>query len=118
MQKQSDANGELLGSPLRFTRARRINAVNRAALKLRILIPAVSEIHPPLSKKVLPMKEKAVKSAALTRMCQGVSPDDEPCGQPATMHCPTCGRWFCGAHAEDDEWHQCVLPSGEEGGEA
>ena len=118
MQKQSDANGELPGSPLRFTRARRISAINRAAPKLRSLFPVIKNgIHPPLPKKVLPMKEKAVKSAD-QRLCQGVSPDDEPCGDPATLHCPTCGRWFCSAHAEDDEWHQCVLPSGEEGGEA
>ena len=26
----------------------------------------------------------------LERLCQGVSPNDEPCGYPATVHCP-CG---------------------------
>jgi len=26
----------------------------------------------------------------LERLCQGVSPNDEPCGYPATVHCPTC----------------------------
>jgi hypothetical protein len=30
----------------------------------------------------------------------------------------TCRRWFCDAHAEDEEWHPCMLPPGEEGGEA
>jgi len=64
------------------------------------------------------MEKKEVKSADLKRLCEGVSPDDDPCGSPATLNCLTCERWFCGAHAEDDEWHPCVLPSGEEGGEA
>ena len=36
MQKQSDANGEPLGSPLRFIPSR-IDAVNRTGLKFRIL---------------------------------------------------------------------------------
>jgi len=31
--------------------------------------------------------------------------------------CATC-RWFCDAHAEDEEWHPCILPPGDEGGEA
>ena len=35
-------------------------------------------------------------------LCQGVSPNDEPCGRPATVHCTTCGRWFCDAHAEGE----------------
>ena len=29
-----------------------------------------------------------------------------------------CGRWFCDAHAESEEWHSCILPMGELGGEA
>jgi hypothetical protein len=54
MQKQSDANGEPLGSPLRFTPPRRIYAVNRTALKFESLLPVVKNgIHPPLCKKVL-----------------------------------------------------------------
>ncbi len=53
----------------------------------------------------------------LERLCQGVSPNDEPCDFPATVHCPTCGRWFCDAHAENEEWHSCTLAPGEEGGE-
>jgi hypothetical protein len=44
----------------------------------------------------------------LGRLCQGVSPNDEPCNYPATVHCPTCKRWFCDAHAEDKAWHSCV----------
>jgi hypothetical protein len=53
----------------------------------------------------------------LERLCQGVSPNDEPCDYPATIHCPTCGRWFCDAHAEDEEWPPCLLAPGDEGGE-
>ncbi len=54
----------------------------------------------------------------LERLCQGVSPGDEPCDYPATVHCPTCKRWFCDAHAEEAAWHSCVLEPGDEGGEA
>jgi hypothetical protein len=54
MQKQSDANGEPLGSPLHFTPPRRIYAVNRTALKFESLLPVVKNgIHPPLCEKVL-----------------------------------------------------------------
>ena len=52
------------------------------------------------------------------RSCQGVSSKDEACDYPATVHCSQCGKWFCDAHAEDDEWHPCMLQPGEEGGEA
>jgi hypothetical protein len=53
----------------------------------------------------------------LERLCQGVSPNDEPCDYPATVHRPTCKRWFCDAHAEKEAWHSCVLDPGDEGGE-
>jgi hypothetical protein len=66
----------------------------------------------------VPMEEKETESADLERLCQGVSPNDEPCNYPATVHCATCRRWFCDAHAEDEEWHPCMLPPGEEGVEA
>ena len=52
------------------------------------------------------------------RICQGVSPVDEPCNLPATVHCVKCDQWFCDSHAEDDQWHACMLNDGEEGGEA
>ena len=52
------------------------------------------------------------------RICQGVSPADEPCSLQATVHCVQCGQWFCDAHAEDAQWHPCALVEGEEGGEA
>ena len=58
------------------------------------------------------------ESKDVERLCQGVSPLDEPCDYPATVHCATCGRWFCDAHAEDEEWHACMLAPGEDGGEA
>lgn len=54
----------------------------------------------------------------LERICQAVSPIDEPCDATATFHCEICGRWFCAAHAEDESWHQCTLSEGDEGGEA
>jgi len=64
------------------------------------------------------MGEKEVQSYDdLERSCQGISPNDEPCDFPATAHCAKCGRWFCDAQAEDDQWHTCMLPSGDEAGE-
>jgi hypothetical protein len=63
------------------------------------------------------MGEKELESADVERLCQAVSPNDEPCDFPATVHCAECGRWFCDAHAEDEEWHSCMLPPGEVGGE-
>ena len=64
------------------------------------------------------MEDEELKSADLTRVCQAVSPNDEPCDNPAKVRCTSCGRWFCDAHAGDEEWHSCALPPGEEGGEA
>jgi hypothetical protein len=43
---------------------------------------------------------------------------DEPCDSTATFHCGICGRRFCAAHAEDENWHTCLLEPGDEGGEA
>jgi hypothetical protein len=59
---------------------------------------------------------KEVKTEDEERLCQAVSPNDEPCDSPATVHCAKCERWFC--DAEDEEWHPCMLPPGDEGGEA
>jgi hypothetical protein len=64
------------------------------------------------------MEEKEPGSSELRRLCQAVSPNDEPCDNPAVMRCTECGRWFCNVHAEDEEWHSCALPPGEEGGES
>jgi hypothetical protein len=64
------------------------------------------------------MEGKEAESAERERWCQGIWLNDEPCDDPATVHCAACGRWFCVAHAEDEEWHPCVPPPGEEGGEA
>jgi hypothetical protein len=44
------------------------------------------------------------------RLCQGISAS-EPCDYPATVHCPTCDKWFCDAHAEDNGWHPCAIAS-------
>jgi hypothetical protein len=64
------------------------------------------------------MEDEELKSAALMRLCQAVSPNDEPCDYLATVRCTKCGRWFCDSHSEEEEWHSCALPPGEEGGEA
>ena len=42
---------------------------------------------------------------------------DEPCDYPATVHCAKCDKWFCDAHAEDEELHPCMLRPVDEGGE-
>jgi hypothetical protein len=57
------------------------------------------------------MEEKGHRSEDdLERRCEAVSPAVEPCDYPATVHCAKCGRWFYDAHAEDEEWHPCMLP--------
>jgi hypothetical protein len=58
------------------------------------------------------------ETADLEQLCQGVSLGDAACNYSATVRCTTCGRWFCDAHAEDEQWHPCMLPPGDEGGEA
>jgi hypothetical protein len=47
------------------------------------------------------------------RLRQAVSPNDEPCDYPATVHCAKCGKWFCDGHAEGEELAS-VLPPGDE----
>ena len=64
------------------------------------------------------MEEKEDENADLERSCQGVSPADAACSYPATVRCAMCKRWFCDAHAEDEQWHSCMLRPGDEGGEA
>jgi hypothetical protein len=64
------------------------------------------------------MDAEEIKSADLKHFCQSVSANDEPCDNPATLRCTRCSRWFCDTHVEDEEWHSCALPPGEEGGEA
>lgn len=64
------------------------------------------------------MKGQELRGADSERSCEAVSPNDETCDYvPATVHCPTCGKWFCEAHAEDGQWHPCALEPGDEGGE-
>jgi len=64
------------------------------------------------------MEDEELESEDLKHFCQAVSPNDEPCYNPATVRCTKCGRWFCASHSEDEGWHSCALPPGEEGGEA
>jgi hypothetical protein len=49
--------------------------------------------------------------------CEAVSPLDEPCNEAASVFCDRCERWFCSAHAQDEEWHTCGVEPGDEGGE-
>jgi hypothetical protein len=55
------------------------------------------------------MGEEESASADLERLCQGISPEVGACSFPATVRCPTCSKWFCDAHAEDEQWHSCML---------
>jgi len=64
------------------------------------------------------MEEKENENADLERLCQAVSPRYAACTYPATVRCTTCRKWFCDAHAEDEQWHPCTLPPGDDGGEA
>jgi hypothetical protein len=46
-------------------------------------------------------------SAEPARLCR--SHTGERCTCEATVHCPTCGAWFCDAHGDDEQWHPCLL---------
>ena len=59
-----------------------------------------------------PLRERQTQTA-----CEAVSPLDEPCNEAAIFFCDNCERWFCVAHAVDEEWHPCGIEPGEEGGE-
>ena len=48
----------------------------------------------------------------LERLCEGIS-GASACTYPATVRCTLCKKWFCDAHAEDEQWHPCMLPSGD-----
>ena len=69
-------------------------------------------------REVCRLGEKKTESKDPEQLCQGVSPLQDACGYRATVHCATCRKWFCDAHAEDDQFHPCMLPPGDEGGEA
>lgn len=64
-------------------------------------------------KDTLPMPlEDTSEGDDRERVCQAVSSRNEICGFPATVRCSTCEKWFCDAHAEDEQWHPCVLSPG------
>lgn len=46
------------------------------------------------------------------RPCQAVAANDQVCGFPATVRYTMCTKWFCDAHAEDEQWHPCVSSPG------
>jgi hypothetical protein len=54
------------------------------------------------------MDQSASENEGYERPCQAVSSNNEVCGFPATVRCTTCEKWFCDAHAEDEQWHPCV----------
>jgi hypothetical protein len=58
------------------------------------------------------MDEMAEGAEEKERPCEAVSPKNEACGFPATVRCVMCNKWFCEAHAEDEQWHPCVLMPG------
>ena len=65
----------------------------------------------------MPSVEKRGEREDLEPLWQGVSSGDAACNYPATVHCPTCNGRFCDAHAEDKQWHSCIVPPGDLGGE-
>ena len=70
------------------------------------------EAHGTVLQRVTPStstEQKEAESAGLERLC--ASRYGERCTGEAAVHCPRCGRWFCDAHAEDEKWHHCALPS-------
>jgi hypothetical protein len=68
------------------------------------------ESHGTVLQRVKPSTAaEQAESAGLERLC--VSRYGERCTCEAVVHCPRCGRWFCDAHAEDEKWHHCALPS-------
>jgi hypothetical protein len=56
--------------------------------------------------------EEIVEGEERERLCEAVSPEAVVCGFPATVRCPPCGKWFCDAHAEDQQWHPCAASLG------
>src|SRR5438552_9871220 len=55
------------------------------------------------------MGEEEAPSSELERLSQGISPGVAACTYPATVRCTSCQKWFCDAHAEDEQWHACML---------
>lgn len=62
------------------------------------------DLEPPL--------ERSLESEDRERLCQAVSSRQEICGFPATVRCPSCQKWFCDSHAEDENWHTCASSPG------
>jgi hypothetical protein len=55
------------------------------------------------------MEETSLQDEDKERPCEAVSPSKAPCGFPAAVRCTFCKKWFCDAHAEDQQWHSCTL---------
>jgi hypothetical protein len=51
-------------------------------------------------------EETQAEYSNLVHLCSRFA---ERCSYEASVHCPKCGKWFCDAHAEDGNWHTCVL---------
>jgi hypothetical protein len=56
------------------------------------------------------MEERSHEGEEQERRCEAVAPSGAAvCGFPATVRCALCKKWFCDAHAEDEQWHPCAL---------
>jgi hypothetical protein len=62
------------------------------------------------------MGEEEAADADPERLCQGISLGVAACTYPATVRCTSCKKWFCDAHAEDEQWYPCMLSDSEERG--
>ena len=70
------------------------------------------EAHGTVLQRVAPStstEQKQTEGTGGERLC--ASRYGERCTCEAVVHCPRCGRWYCDAHAEDEKWHHCALPS-------
>lgn len=72
-------------------------------------VPGETEAYRPALNGTPDRAEEAKNSdsAEPTRLCR--SHTGERCTCEATVHCPTCGAWFCDAHGDDEQWHPCLL---------
>jgi hypothetical protein len=54
------------------------------------------------------VEETSHEGESNERPCQAISSSNATCGFPASVRCTICGKWFCEAHAEDEQWHRCA----------
>ncbi len=84
-------------------------------LAVQCLINALADkcLHisgePPNAARGVAMEEKEAANGNLDRLCQGISRGVAACTYPATVRSPSCEKWFCDTHAEDEQWLPCML---------